>query len=53
MGEKDKDFNNTELSEDSTQYGEFISSFFSWIPRTEQKERAERLENLGKDKKSK
>ena len=36
--------------EDKTKYGEFISSFFSWIPLSEQKERAKRLENITKNK---
>lgn len=35
--------------EDSTKYGEFISSFFSWMTPKEQKERAKRLENIGKE----
>ena len=38
--------------EDSTQYGEFISSFFSWIPMATQKENAKRLEKVTKKKKS-
>lgn len=32
----------------TTQYGEFISSFFSWITPTNQKKRAEELENISK-----
>ena len=40
-----------ENGEDATQYGEFISSYFAWIPLSEQKETAERLENITKDKK--
>ena len=36
--------------EDSTQYGEFISSFFSWMPMSTQKEKAKRLENITKKK---
>ena len=36
--------------EDSTQYGEFISSFFSWIPLSEQKEKTKKLENITKKK---
>ncbi len=37
--------------EDSTKYGEFISSYFAWIPLPEQKEKVEKLENITKDKK--
>ena len=41
-----------EIGEDSTKYGEFISTFFTWIGLKEQKERAEDLENITKkDKK--
>ena len=28
-----------EVGEDSTKYGEFISSYFAWIPLPEQKEK--------------
>ena len=38
--------------EDTTKYGEFISSFFAWIPLEKQKEKAEDLSKMGKkDKK--
>ena len=36
--------------EDSTKYGEFISSFFSWNTLEGQKEKAKYLENIKKDK---
>lgn len=42
-----------ETSEDATKYGEYVSSFFGWITPKHQKERAEELENLGKEKKCK
>lgn len=42
-----------EVGEDATQYGEFISSYFAWIPLPKQKERAEELNNMTKDKKDK
>ena len=35
-----------EVGEDSTKYGEFISSFFAWIPLDKQKENAERLSTI-------
>ncbi len=42
-----------EKNEDTTKYGEFISSYFAWIPPTKQKSRAEELENMTKkDKKN-
>ena len=40
-----------ENAEDSTKYGEFISSFFSWVSPEEQKENAKKLEKITKNKK--
>ena len=37
-----------EVGEDSTKYGEFISSYFAWISLPNQKERAEELNNMTK-----
>ena len=47
-----KDTNKNEClgREDETKYGEFISSFFYWIPLKEQKKKAKRLENITKNK---
>ena len=42
--------NKKEIDEDATKYGEFVSSFFGWITPKHQKERAEELEKLGKEK---
>ena len=59
MDREDKNLNNEshskecEVGEDSTKYGEFISSYFAWIPLPEQKENTKRLENIAKDRKSK
>lgn len=39
---------NEEFGEDTTAYGEFISSYFAWIGMDEQKEKVERLENITK-----
>lgn len=36
------------MDEDSTKYGEFISSYFAWLTLERQKEGAERLENMTK-----
>ena len=37
-----------EVGEDTTKYGEFISSYFAWISLPEQKEKAKKLENITK-----
>ena len=44
--------NKKEKGEDATKYGEFVSSFFTWITPKEQKNRAEELENMTKVKES-
>ena len=36
------------IGEDATKYGEFVSSYFVWIPLSKQKETAEELENITK-----
>ncbi len=36
------------MEEDTTKYGEFISSYFAWITLEKQKEEAEKLENITK-----
>ena len=47
-----KDFaNKKEIGEDATQYGEFISSYFGWISPKDQKEQAQKLENITENKK--
>ena len=42
-----------EVGEDSTKYGEFISSYFAWVPLKKQKRRADELENMTKNEKYK
>lgn len=39
--------------EDSTKYGEFISSYFGWLSMEKQKEDAKRLEDITKAKNDK
>ena len=39
-----------EVGEDSTKYGEFISSYFAWVSLPNQKEKVEELENITKKK---
>ena len=44
-----KDVNNEiEVGEDTTKYGEFISSYFAWVTLPEQKDKAKKLENITK-----
>ena len=41
-----------EVGEDATQYGEFVSTYFAWIPLPKQKEKAEDMVQMTKrDKK--
>ena len=42
-----------EVGEDSTKYGEFISSYFAWISLPEQKEKVEKMENMTKKEENK
>lgn len=44
---KEEEFS-IEVGEDSTKYGEFISSYFAWVPLPKQKEKAEKLQNMTK-----
>ena len=50
MEDKKKNPERFELADDSTKYGEFISSYFAWIPPEEQKRRVEELQNITKNK---
>ena len=38
-----------EIDENTSKYGEFITSYFAWLPLTKQKDRAEELENISKN----
>jgi len=40
-----------EVGEDSTKYGEFISSYFAWLTLDRQKENAKEMERMTKKKK--
>lgn len=40
--------NNNEHVEDVTKYGEFVSSYFSWLPPEKQKKRAKEIDNMTK-----
>lgn len=41
-------YGGTYMDEDSTKYGEFISSYFAWLTLERQKEISEKLENMTK-----
>lgn len=43
----------SEVGEDATKYGEFISSYFAWVSLPEQKEKVEELEDITKNKNNK
>ncbi len=36
-----------DMIEDTTEYGEFVSTFDAWLPIEEQKRMAKHMENLG------
>lgn len=44
--------NNDDI-EDTTEYGEFVTSYFAWVPLSKQKERARELEKMTDIKKDK
>lgn len=46
--EKAREEFGVEVGEDSTKYGEFVSSYFAWIPLPEQKQKAEKMQNMTK-----
>lgn len=37
-----------EVGEDATQFGEFVSSYFAWVPLPEQKEKADEMAKMTK-----
>lgn len=41
---------NTEVGEDATKYGEFVCSYFAWVPPEEQKEKVEKLQDITENK---
>ena len=52
--EDDFDYKDEEIGEDATEYGEFIPTYFAWIPQEKQKEREKELHNMtNSDKNSK
>ena len=45
---KDVIKNSSEHYEDVTQYGEFVTSYFAWLPPEKQKERAKEIDDMTK-----
>jgi len=41
-----KEEEGNEVGEDTTKYGEFISSYFAWISLPDQKEKVEKMEKI-------
>ena len=46
--ENDDTSKELEVGEDATKYGEFISSYFNWLPPEKQKKRAKELDDMTK-----
>lgn len=51
--EKQVEYSVSEVGEDATKYGEFISSYFAWVSLPEQKEKAQELQEMTDDKQKK
>lgn len=49
--EKQIEYGVSEVGEDATKYGEFISSYFAWVSLPQQKEKVEELQNMTKKSK--
>lgn len=46
-----KEIKKDNIKEDTTKYGEFVSSYFAWLTLDGQKERAKQLDEMTKRKK--
>ena len=51
--DKDKKQTDPEIGEDATRYGEFVSTYFAWIPLQVQKENAEKMAQITKKEEKK
>ncbi len=49
--EKQVEIGVSEVGEDVTKYGEFISSYFAWVSLPQQKEKVEELQEMTKNRK--
>ena len=48
MMDKNNIIDDLDEEEDSTKYGEFVTSYFAWVPLSKQKENVKKLENITK-----
>ena len=46
--DKEQKQTHPEVGEDATQYGEFVSSYFAWVPLPKQKEKAKEMSEMTK-----
>ena len=46
--DKEQKQTHPEVGEDATQYGEFVSTYFAWIPLPKQKDNAEKMAEMTK-----
>ena len=46
--EEQVEYGISEIGEDATKYGEFISTYFAWVSLAEQKEKTEKMQNMTK-----
>lgn len=51
--DKEQKQTHPEVGEDATQYGEFVSSYFAWVPLPKQKEKAEEMSKMTQESTSK
>ena len=52
MSLKSEDEENLIDNEDTTKYGEFVSSYFAWLTLEKQKDKASQMDKMTKKKKS-
>ena len=50
--DKEQKQTHPEVGEDVTQYGEFVSSYFAWVPLPNQKEKAKEMAKMTKKEKN-
>ncbi len=48
--DKEQKQTHPEVGEDATQYGEFVSTYFAWIPLPKQKDNAEKMAKMTQKK---
>ena len=46
--EKQVEYGISEVGEDATKYGEFVSSYFAWVSLPQRKEKVEELQEMTK-----